>query len=398
LLLQGAGGEGQLGNGTGIDEHTPSEWISEDVAALSYHGAPQHIDIAGLHGAAVTGSGLVLGWGSNTHGQLGDAVPLRGLAPRPVQLNGIPQSVLRVSCGWHHTLFATACGALWGLGSHSHGQLGPELPEGSTSSLKAVRVPIPGEVDLLACGMRHSLAATRDGKVWTWGAAKEGQLGRPGTAGNETGSSRSESSPGVAELPGPVHAVAAGASFSAVLVDGAVWVFGRGRRGSSWNEAQEGTTAEHQRHAIQLVHEGSSLIALSCGWSHCVVLGENRSVYACGRNDFGQLGAAATPWRAEMLQVEGLSAIQAIACGAEHTAALDEQGKIYSFGWGDHGQLGNGSTENSFMPLTVLSAEGQLFKTHLYAGGAVTMVLRFDQSEETRQEILGTQQVGERFK
>ena len=66
------------------------------------------------------------------------------------------------------------------------------------------------------------------------------------------------------------------------------------------------------------------------------------TLFAFGRNDFGQLGLGDakdkhTPQHIEALRSHGIAAV---ACGQYHTAVAVTGGGLYTFGKNDYGQLG----------------------------------------------------------
>jgi len=82
-----------------------------------------------------------------------------------------------VPCGQEHTLLLTAVG-VWSCGWGDYGQLG----HGDTAD-KLVLTLVGAEgfrgvqIDMVAVGGAHSVALGADGRVWTWGNGRFGQLG-----------------------------------------------------------------------------------------------------------------------------------------------------------------------------------------------------------------------------
>ena len=72
------------------------------------------------------------------------------------------------------------------------------------------------QITAVSAGLRHSLAITGDGKVWSWGSGKRGQLGRTPAHGSLAESS---DKPEMVDMPDGVRCtkVAAGAYHSAAL-------------------------------------------------------------------------------------------------------------------------------------------------------------------------------------
>src|SRR5688572_24089537 len=67
------------------------------------------LSVAAAPAPAATGPNVVVGWGANDKGQLGD---------------GSVANVVQVAAGGRHTLALTADGKVWALGANDRGQLG----------------------------------------------------------------------------------------------------------------------------------------------------------------------------------------------------------------------------------------------------------------------------------
>jgi alpha-tubulin suppressor-like RCC1 family protein len=106
---------GQLGDGT-----TTNSLVPVDVVGLSA-GA---IDVSiGLnHACAVTAAGGVKCWGWNFYGQLGNGSTADSFVP--VDVVGLSEGIVAVSAGSAHTCAITATGAVKCWGSNTFGELG----------------------------------------------------------------------------------------------------------------------------------------------------------------------------------------------------------------------------------------------------------------------------------
>lgn len=86
--------------------------------------------------------------------------------------------------------------------------------------------------------------------------------------------------------------------------------------------------------------KATEVIQIACGESHTIVITQSGELYACGNNDFGQLGH--DEGRKKLRLVSGLEAFvfKKAACGASHTIAVNEWGQLFSWGCNSEGQLG----------------------------------------------------------
>ncbi|VFV28351.1 secretion-regulating guanine [Lynx pardinus] len=140
---------------------------------------------AGLrHALAATASGIVFQWGTGlaSSGRRlcpGQTLPLFLTAKEPSRVTGLENSKATcVLAGSDHSASLTDAGELYVWGSNKHGQL---------ASLAAF-LPLPQKIE--ACcfqnekvtsvwsGWTHLVAQTETGRVFTWGRADYGQLGR----------------------------------------------------------------------------------------------------------------------------------------------------------------------------------------------------------------------------
>ena len=410
----GANNFGQLGDGKiSQQEETPTAVI--DLPAISALSA------GGLHNLALTTTGGVMAWGSNSSGQLGDGTNTdRSTA---VSVSPLTSGVTAVSAGNAHSL-ALQNGTVWAWGDNTFGQLGNNTNNSSTTP---VQVMIDGTTPLtniiaIAAGGTHSLALQNDGTVWVWGYNNDGQLG-DGTNTNENHAEKLTSISGAT-------AIAAGFSHSLALgADGSAWVWGSNQYGqlgdgtttsqniperighflakaisaggasndtfvrkiqlptipvasgdNMFGQLGDGTTTNR---ALPVAVSGlstSTVTALSNGILHSVALTADGSVWVWGSNASGELGGATTAGQSAVpLQVPGLSGIIAVAAGKQHSLALKSDGTVWAWGDNSYGQLGIGSTsvpatpvvQVSGLPFIIAIAVGSYHNLALDSSGSV---------------------------
>eukprot|EP00070_Physeter_catodon_P050165 XP_028357059.1 secretion-regulating guanine nucleotide exchange factor isoform X3 [Physeter catodon] len=140
---------------------------------------------AGLrHALAATASGTVFQWGTGlaSSGRRlcpGQTLPLFLTAKEPSRVTGLENSqAVCVLAGSDHSASLTDAGELFVWGSNKHGQLASQ----------AAFLPVPQKIEAHCFqnekvaavwnGWTHLVAQTETGKVFTWGRADYGQLGR----------------------------------------------------------------------------------------------------------------------------------------------------------------------------------------------------------------------------
>ncbi|XP_034481050.1 probable E3 ubiquitin-protein ligase HERC4 isoform X1 [Drosophila innubila] len=94
----------------------------------------------------------------------------------------------------------------------------------------------------------------------------------------------------------------------------------------------------------------SAVQQIACGHRHTLFLTSSGKVYACGSNDYSQLGHELPTKRPRMspfLEIPELQAyvVTQIACGSRHSMALTEWGQVLSWGDNECGQLGHASDQ-----------------------------------------------------
>ena len=127
-----------------------------------------------------------------------------------------------VACGGFHTVAATDDGGVWSFGSGLFGALGHGNKEDQASPS---RIHHLGKIRIVAvaAGFAHSIALSAEGFVWTWGCGEYGRLGH----GNEDDMTLPNKIQGKFDGQ-PVQLISAGYSHSiAVTEDGILWAWGK---------------------------------------------------------------------------------------------------------------------------------------------------------------------------
>ncbi|KAG5457259.1 MAG: regulator of chromosome condensation 1/beta-lactamase-inhibitor protein II [Olpidium bornovanus] len=269
------------------------------------------------HSLVVDNAGNVYSFGSAKHGQLGvnqdrlaerpDWIdrPVRVMFPGDVRISG-------VAAGRRHSVAVDAQGGVWAWGS-ARGALGLATPppdgnnaerddEEQCVATKSTDVPrkvdVPAKIVRAACGANHTALLSEDGRVFTCGENRHGQLGY---------ATRAERTARLREAALPA---------------------------------------------------GSAGVDVVCGWSHTAVLLGDGRICAWGRGDKGQLGPVregVSPFEPRIIEFrfgEGgrPPRVSAVAAGAEHTLCAFEDGRWAAWGWNEHGNCGTGDQADVFEP------------------------------------------------
>jgi alpha-tubulin suppressor-like RCC1 family protein len=177
----GVNWNGRLGDGTTNPRYTPAR-VQKSAMPDDYLTGVETISAGGGTIAAVNADGEVWTWGAGANGALGNgftidsSYPVRVFQPDSNNTTGPLLGVEQVACGSSGFCIAlTRSGAVYGWGSNSFSQLGS--PGGGALSLATPIGISQAPVDLIAAGSAHCLAHSSDGNVYGWGYNGRGQLG-----------------------------------------------------------------------------------------------------------------------------------------------------------------------------------------------------------------------------
>jgi alpha-tubulin suppressor-like RCC1 family protein len=208
------------------------------------------------------------------------------------------------------------------------------------------------------------LALRADGTVWGWGSDLYLDLGHD--AGDDT------SVPVQVPTLENITAIASGTGGSAYALDadGTVWAWGR----NDFGQLGIGTTASA---LVPVPVPGlSDVVAITAGNVSAYALKSDGTVWAWGRNFYGELGDGTTEHMSTPVQVLELNEVTAIAAtGGSSAYALKSDGTVWAWGRGYGGSLGNGMTMHQSVPVQVLVP---LDITAISASGDAGIALRSD--------------------
>jgi len=150
----GWNGYGQLGNGTTTNSSTPVQ-----VSGFSIGSGVTTIAAGSAHNLAVKSDGTAWAWGYNGNGQLGDGTTINRHTPVQVCDTTCPgrlSGVTAIAAGGIHSLAVKSSDrTVWAWGYNGYGQLGDGT---TTNRLTPVQVSGLSGVTAIAGGQYHSLA------------------------------------------------------------------------------------------------------------------------------------------------------------------------------------------------------------------------------------------------
>ncbi|WP_018908026.1 RCC1 domain-containing protein [Salinispora arenicola] len=306
VLAWGRNDHGQLGDGSTVDKVEP---VSVDFPAGTTVTA-----IAGGddHNLALTSAGTVLAWGRNHRGQLGDGSTVDKLEPVSVDFPA-GTTVTAIAGGDDHNLAITSTGGVFTWGSNSSGELG----DGTTiDRTTPILVGLPGTTVTTTAGGGHSFAVTSADTVHAWGDNSDGQLGN--------GNNVDQLEPVAVSMPlgATVTAIAGGDDHSlALTAAGALLAWGNNDVGQLGNG---NTLDQSEPVDVNLPTGTTITAIATRDSDHSLALTAAGTVLAWGENDDGELGDGSTLDRSEPVDVNlpTGTTVTAIAAGDGHSLAL----------------------------------------------------------------------------
>lgn len=285
------------------------------------------IALGGLHSVALTSTGQLFTWGYGGFGALGHSVYHRELLPRLVE-GSWNEKIYHIATSGTHTAVITESGELytWGRdGGEGRLGLGPEPGpnEGGGLSIPSKVKTLPVPVAAVSCGGFFTMALTKEGQLWNWGANSNYELGR----GNKIG--------GWKPLPNPtlekvrIVQIASGGYHALALSDeGKVLSWGHGARGQLGHSSIGNEEIPRVIDALANEH----IIYIACGGSSSAAISDRGKLYTWGNAEDGQLGVPglpkvqSTPVEVKFLMEEGdeleTYKVLSVAVGASHAICL----------------------------------------------------------------------------
>jgi len=368
VMCWGSNSLGELGQGFIDIQHVSATQVTDldDVVGMA---------AGDNHNCAVRANGGVRCWGRNDFGQIGDgtiSVPRSS----PTAVNGLGL-VVTLALGQDHSCARRADGEVRCWGRNDKGQLGDGTTTTQPFQITVVDhfafkdftfVPVSLlDTESLGAGLKHNCAVQVDDEIFCWGANDIGQLGNTTTAAPSFPSVVAQVSGSGGTVSGRFIS-AGGNQTCARRADGSVACWG--------SDLQPAAVTGFTR-----------TLAVVAGSSHKCALRSDGIVRCIGSNRFGQIGNGAggstAPDVTDPAQgvVSNLTDITSIAAGDDFTCALRVTGTVRCWGRNTFGQLGNGvggfQGLGAFEPEPVLVG-GLSTIVAIAAGGSHACAVRVD--------------------
>jgi alpha-tubulin suppressor-like RCC1 family protein len=348
-----AAGRNQLGQ-LGIGSTTPDPG---QASLTPVAGVPdiQQIAISWEHGLALDGQHRVWAWGSNDQGELGIGSSDSGAHPSPVQVQfqGLAPTeyIVAVDAGNRHSLALDSSGHVWSWGSSfanglGHNALSPEkISPSILSGISQIAVSMDADDNFGNSSFALQTNGASSGTLWSWGT---------NNSNGQLGRTTSPLIPG--QIPGldEVTAVVAGGFHGLALrADKTVWAWG-------WNDGgQIGDGFQIDRMSPVPVANLSDVHSIAAGYDYSFAIREDGVLFAWGNNLFDTLGHPGDTTELDYRLLPGpvalLHDVVSVDGGAKHSVALTADGHAWIWGYNDHLQFGIASSPPGFsvVPLQV---------------------------------------------
>jgi alpha-tubulin suppressor-like RCC1 family protein len=292
----------------------------------------QQISVAYNHMLVLTKKGEIYGWGTNAQGQLGlSRKETHVLLPKLIEIPENPK-IVSVHCADLFSLALTEEGDVFNFRDlyNSPSRVPKKIPE------------LSNVVKISTC--QHTLALTKEGRVFAWGESRSGQLGAE-HVGDVV-------HPLEIPFPEEISDIYAGGRHSMFLTQsGKLFTCGdndKGQLGIGRNQAQNSPT--------QVPLEG--VVSAACGWDHCLALTQDGTLVSWGNNDWYQLGTGnnSTKQKIRNHSIVGGGMVNShptrvtfsfpeslawIGAGMDESMVITKHGRLYT--WGANNNLGQGS-------------------------------------------------------
>lgn len=276
LWAWGLGTAGAIGDGTTSSRSIPTA-VAGGFTDWKKVCASFNSSTSSWTALAIRANGVMYGWGTGTKGI--SALGSTANTSSPQSIVGGFTDWVDVSSGDDHIIALRANGTAWGWGSASSGRLG----NGSTAVASySSPISVIGGITWrkISAGMNQSYGISANGVAYGWGYNTHGFLG----VGNTT------HQPSPVQLAGgftDVINIKGGSYFGAMLIrgNGTLWSWGQNTYGS----VGDGTTVSRSS-PVSVIGGFTDWVDCNCIQFNTYALRANGTLWAWGRNSFGQLG------------------------------------------------------------------------------------------------------------
>lgn len=202
----------------------------------------------------------------------------------------------------------------------------------------------------------HAIAALNDGRVFSWGLNAFGQLGDSLLNSNTNYPVQMKGENGNGFIDSIVE-VSCGYYHSIMLkADGTVWSCGNNLFGQLGLNSTQNWSIPRQVLGFNGIGFLSDVIQIDAGSHSSVALKSDGTVWVWGMGTFGTTCSGVNEFYP--VQIENIPQIVKVSIKGGHVLALDINGEIWSWGENTYGQVGDNSFSHVYSPVQVLDSSG----------------------------------------
>ena len=289
-----------------------------------------------------------------------------------LELSGISVSEIKqVFGGYYHTMILKHDGSLYVSGKTSYGGLGLGSDSISVATFTKVTTNINNDIKQLACCSENAFIVKNDGSLWATGMG--------GSLGLGDNNNRNVFTKVTTNINNDVKQVACDHGFTFIIKnDGSVWSCGANGKG----QLGLGDTTDRTTFTQVTTNINNDVKEIVCGDQRTYIIKNDGSVWACGLNNYGQLGLGTSDTNAHSTFTQvttNVSDVKQIRCGDYHTMMLKNDGSVWSCGRNHCGQLGLGDTTDRTTFTQVTTNINNDVK-QIFSGGLGSFILKNDGS------------------
>lgn len=343
----GEGQQGQLGNGNPMQSAFPVS-----VSGLDGSGAVDvlQVEVGDAHSCALLDSGEVECWGSNTSGQLGSGDT--GDNPSPISVMtdaGQPLSnVSEICAGASFSCALLDSGEALCWGSDGQGRLGNGQGTYASSNVFSLATPVVGITSgvALRCGLHFACVLEANGDLMCWGSNESFQLGIPHDLSKPAFEQMSNVPVRHPQADDILEVVLGSDNGCLVNTSGEVACWGNNRNTRVLGVPELDSQGKLTEPAP--IKGLSGVIALDAGTAHTCAVTDQNALYCWGSSGSGRLGIGQASDTGQPREV-GLQNVVDVKAGHAHTCAVTGSGELWCWGDNNSGRLGTGSSDFSVL-------------------------------------------------
>jgi len=210
------------------------------------------------------------------------------------------------------------------------------------------------EIVLIAAGLDHSVALSKDNRIFAWGLGADGQLG-VGEIGDEENFIHTPTEMRGLKGHDIMHVTCGPDSTMFLTTEGRIFATGNSEFGQI---GEKPGTYYYEPVEIPFPEQEGGWVDMACGGHHVLALTDKGKVYSWGAPNNGRLGHSPNssqtlekPHEIEYLRDKQISSV---VCGSGHSICISESDSVvYSFGFGGDGRLGHNSIDDMHEPAVI---------------------------------------------